>query len=60
MSNIINEEINKMMYLFGYKPGRVISEQVMPDELDEARGKKVDIQSETQRIFEISLLIIHF
>jgi hypothetical protein len=52
MSNTINEEINKMMYLFGYKPGRVISEQVMPDELDEARGKKVDIQYETQRIFD--------
>lgn len=52
MSNIINEEINKVLYLFGYKPGRVISEQVIPDELDEARGKKVDVKSETQRIFD--------
>jgi hypothetical protein len=51
MSNIINEEINKMMYLFGYKPGRVISEQVMPDELDEAgRPKKVNTSQETQKI----------
>jgi len=52
MSNIINEEINKMLYLFGYKAGRVISEQESEFELDEARGKKVDVKSETQRIFD--------
>jgi hypothetical protein len=39
MSNIINEEINRVLYLFGYKPGRVISEQEHP-ELDETRGYK--------------------
>lgn len=26
--NILNEELNQMKYLFGYKPGKVISEQV--------------------------------
>jgi len=28
--NMINEEINKIKYLFGYKPGVVISEQTTP------------------------------
>jgi len=51
MSNIINEEISKMLYLFGYKAGRVISEQEIPDELDEAgRPKKVNTIQETQKI----------
>lgn len=31
---LINEEIQNMKYLFGYKPGRVISEQEQP-EIDE-------------------------
>lgn len=52
MSNIINEEINKVLYLFGYKPGRVISEQTNSEEIDEARGKTVDIKKETSRIFD--------
>jgi len=39
MSNIINEEINKMLYLFDYKPGKVISEQEHP-ELGEGRKLK--------------------
>ena len=50
MSNIINEEINKMLYLFGYKKGVVISEQENT-ELDEARSKQVDVKKETSRIF---------
>ena len=28
--NILNEELNQMKYLFGYKPGQVISEQTPP------------------------------
>ena len=51
MSNIINEEINKMLYLFGYKPGKVLSEQTIPKEIDEARSKAVDVKKETSRIF---------
>jgi hypothetical protein len=39
MKNNINEEINRTLFLFGYKPGKVISEQVHP-ELDEVRGAK--------------------
>jgi len=27
MKNILNEELNRMQYLFGYKKGMVISEQ---------------------------------
>jgi len=52
MSNIINEEINKMLYLFGYKRGVVISEQIESDELDEARTKNVDVKQESSRIFD--------
>jgi len=29
-NNILNEELNQMKYLFGYKPGKVISEQTTP------------------------------
>jgi hypothetical protein len=51
MSNIINEEINKMLYLFGYKPGVVISEQTIPNELDEVgRPKNVNAREETKKI----------
>lgn len=52
MSNIINEEINKMLYLFGYKAGRVISEQDSEFELDEDRGrpKNVNAIEEIQKI----------
>jgi hypothetical protein len=39
MKNNINEEINRTLFLFGYKPGKVISEQVHP-ELDESRRYK--------------------
>jgi hypothetical protein len=39
MKNSINEEINRTLFLFGYKPGKVISEQEHP-ELDESRGRK--------------------
>ena len=39
MKNKINEDINRTLYLFDYKPGRVISEQEHP-ELDETRGYK--------------------
>lgn len=28
---LINEDITNMKYLFGYKPGKVISEQIHPD-----------------------------
>jgi hypothetical protein len=52
MSNIINEEINKMLYLFGYKRGVVISEQIESDELDEARTKSVNVGQESSRIFD--------
>ena len=52
MSNIINEEINKMLYLFGYKAGVVISEQESEFELDEDRGrpKNVNTREEIQKI----------
>jgi peptidoglycan hydrolase-like protein with peptidoglycan-binding domain len=30
MSNLINEELNTMKYLFGYQKGKVISEQTTP------------------------------
>jgi hypothetical protein len=40
MSNILSEEINKALYLFKYKPGKVISEQVTSDELEESRKIK--------------------
>lgn len=52
MSKIINEEINKMLYLFGYKRGLVISEQIESDELDEARTKSVNVGQESSRIFD--------
>lgn len=55
MSNIINEELNRILYLFGYKPGKVISEQTMTDELDEAgkgRPKKINIEAEAEKIFK--------
>jgi hypothetical protein len=55
MSNIINEELNRILYLFGYKPGKVISEQTMTDELDEAgkgRRKKINIEAESEKIFK--------
>jgi len=55
MSNIINEELNRILYLFGYKPGKVISEQTMTDELDEAgkgRPKKINIEAESEKIFK--------
>ena len=36
MSNkLINEDIDNMKYLFGYKPGRVISEQEQPENTDD-------------------------
>ena len=31
-NNILNEELSQMKYLFGYKAGKVISEQVKPQE----------------------------
>ena len=36
MKNDLRKELNEMKFLFGYKPGKVISEQHMPelDELD--------------------------
>lgn len=52
MSNIINEEINKMLYLFGYQRGVVISEQIESDELEEARTKSVDVKQESSKIFD--------
>ena len=39
MKNNINEEINRTLYLFDYKPGRVISEQEH-SELGETKGNK--------------------
>ena len=30
MKNLINEDIQTMKYLFGYKPGKVLSEQGTP------------------------------
>jgi hypothetical protein len=41
-----------MLYLFGYKRGVVISEQIESDELDEARTKNVDVKQESSRIFD--------
>lgn len=31
-NNILNEELNQMKYLFGYKAGKVISEQALPQQ----------------------------
>lgn len=52
MSNTLNEEIKRLYFLFGYKPGKVISEQESEFELDEDRGrpKKVDTRQEIQKI----------
>lgn len=52
MSDILNEEIKRLYFLFGYKPGRVISEQNSEFELDEDRGrpKKVNTRQEIQKI----------
>ena len=52
MANIINEEMNKMLYLFGYKRGLVISEQTIQDELDEAGRPKKDVIGESNKIFD--------
>jgi hypothetical protein len=53
MSNIVNEEINRMLYLFGYKPGVVISEQTISNELDEAgRPRKINVDEESDKIFD--------
>lgn len=36
--NILNEELNQMKYLFGYKAGKVISEQTQPTPQTSAQG----------------------
>jgi hypothetical protein len=53
MSNLLNEEINRLYFLFNYKPGKVISEQESEYEyeLDEAgRPRKVNTRDEVNKI----------
>lgn len=37
-NNILNEELNQMKYLFGYKAGKVISEQAQPTQQNSKNG----------------------
>lgn len=48
---LINEEIQNMKFLFGYKPGRVISEQEQP-EIDEYYYFPTDDEETTESILE--------
>lgn len=38
---MINEEINKIKYMFGYRPGVVISEQSTPPSTGDTTTKKI-------------------
>jgi hypothetical protein len=52
MKHLINEDIQTMKYLFGYKPGRVLSEQVTPSTPAGATGSQTAAASTPEEVIK--------